>query len=71
MKTLTMQFLNLEQKTVGISIESPKETLDAPTIQVAMDTIMNANVFTSGGGPLISKKGAQIVERNVTTFDIE
>lgn len=70
MKTLTMQFLNLEQKTVGISIEQPKEGLEASEISAAMDRILASNVFTSNGGTLTSKKGAQIIERNVTEFEI-
>ncbi|WP_350019487.1 DUF2922 domain-containing protein [Priestia flexa] len=70
MKTLTMQFLNLEQKTVGISIEQPKEGLEATDIGAVIDQILASNVFTSNGGMLTSKKGAQIIERNITEFEI-
>jgi hypothetical protein len=31
-----------------------------------MDTIITSNVFISSGGDYVSKKGARVVERNVT-----
>jgi hypothetical protein len=64
-KTLQLQFLNQENKTVTISIDNPIEPVDTVALNAAMDSILTANVFTSAGGDLISKKGARVVERNV------
>ncbi|MBM6619119.1 DUF2922 family protein [Bacillus suaedaesalsae] len=64
-KTLQLQFLNEEQKTVTISIDNPIEPVSPAAVDAAMDTILTANVFISSGGDLVSKKGARVVERNV------
>jgi hypothetical protein len=64
-KTLQLQFLNQENKTVTISIDNPVEPVDTIALNAAMDSILTANVFTSAGGDFVSKKGARIVERNV------
>jgi hypothetical protein len=64
-KTLQLQFFNEESKTVTISIDNPIEPVDTLALNAAMDAILTANVFTSAGGNLVSKKGARIVERNV------
>jgi hypothetical protein len=65
-KTLQLQFLNQENKTVTISVDNPIEPVDTVALNAAMDTIVSSNVFVSAGGDLVSKKGARIVERNVS-----
>jgi hypothetical protein len=69
-KTLQLQFLNQENKTVTISIDNPIEPVDTIALNAAMDSILTANVFTSAGGDLMSKKGARVVERNVADVAI-
>jgi hypothetical protein len=64
-KTLQLQFLNQENKTVTIAIDNPIEPVDPIALDAAMKTILSANVFVTAGGDLVSKKGARIVERNV------
>ncbi|WP_456277525.1 DUF2922 domain-containing protein [Bacillus sp. AK128] len=64
-KTLQLQFLNQENKTVTIGIDNPIEPVDPVALNATMDTILSANVFVTAGGELVSKKGARIVERNV------
>ncbi|MFZ3591604.1 DUF2922 domain-containing protein [Bacillus sp. DJP31] len=64
-KTLQLQFLNEESKTVSISIDNPIEPVDSLALDAAMDAILTTNIFTSSGGDLVSKKGARVVERNV------
>ncbi len=66
MKTLEMLFLTTEAKTVKVSIENPLETLTGTQIGVAMDAIITNNVFDFKGAAIASKKGARIVERDVT-----
>ncbi|MTH53145.1 DUF2922 family protein [Bacillus mangrovi] len=69
-KTLEMQFVNEEGKTVTISVDAPKETLTKEEITAAMDGLLNAGIFTSGGGDLTLKKGARTVDRTVTEISI-
>lgn len=69
-KTLELQFVNEEGKTAKLSIEEPKDSLTPTEISQAMDTILSANVFTSSGGKFVSKKGARIIERQVTEVPI-
>ena len=54
-----MQFLNESQKAVSLSIESPKDTLDAAAITAAMNALIASDVFTSSGGALVARKGAR------------
>jgi hypothetical protein len=69
-KQLDLQFYNAENKTVTISLDDPVEPVDAAAVSAAMDTVLAENAFTSSGGDYVSKKGARIVERNVTDIDI-
>ncbi|MCM3443097.1 DUF2922 domain-containing protein [Metabacillus halosaccharovorans] len=65
-KTLELQFLNVEGKTVKVIVDSPIEPVDPVAISAAMDSILTANIFVTSGGEFVSKKGARIVERNMT-----
>ncbi|HHY74249.1 MAG TPA: DUF2922 domain-containing protein [Bacillus bacterium] len=69
-KKLELQFKNSEGKTATISIDNPIEPVNAANVSAAMDSIIAANIFTSTGGDLIAKKGARVVERNVTEIEI-
>lgn len=71
MKRLELIFENEIGKNVTISLDNPKENLDANTVISAMDEIIAQNVFTSNGGDLVHKKGARVVERNVTEIEID
>jgi hypothetical protein len=35
-----------------------------------MDNILTANIFISTGGEFVSKKGARVIERNVTDLSL-
>jgi hypothetical protein len=69
-KTIELKFLNQENKIVTISLDEPVEPFDQVAIDAAMDTILTENTFMSSGGELVSKKGARIVERNVTDISL-
>ncbi|MEC1741779.1 DUF2922 domain-containing protein [Schinkia azotoformans] len=69
-KKLELQFTNFEGKTATISIDDPIEPVEAAAVSAAMDAIIAANIFTSTGGDLVAKKGARVVERNVTEVDL-
>lgn len=69
-KTLELQFLNSTGKTVKITIDSPIEPVDQATLNAAMDSILAANIFVSKEGDFTTKKGARIIERNVTDITL-
>ncbi len=68
MKTLELQFVNEEGKTVRLSVDAPRD--DVTQIQVAnvMDVIIAANVFPSSGGDLMEKKGARLIDTTITEW---
>ncbi|WP_026678399.1 DUF2922 domain-containing protein [Fictibacillus gelatini] len=69
-KTLALQFLNRDKKTVTVTLDAPKEPVDAAAVKAAMDTIIAQNVFSSSGGDFVEKKGAQIVDRSVSEISL-
>jgi len=69
-KTIELLFENAEGKTVRYTLDNPAEPVDPAAVNNAMDTIVSQNAFTSSGGDLVKKKGARIVERNVTDIQL-
>ncbi|OAS87790.1 MULTISPECIES: DUF2922 domain-containing protein [Metabacillus] len=69
-KTLELQFLNTAGKTVKISVDSPVEPVDQIALNTAMDQLLAANIFISTDGEFVSKKGARIIDRNVTEITL-
>lgn len=69
-KTLEMQFINEDGKTATVSIENPIEPVDPAAVSAAMDTIVSSNAFLTPGGPIVSKKSARVVERNVESVEL-
>ncbi|GAA5417296.1 hypothetical protein Pryu01_02359 [Paraliobacillus ryukyuensis] len=70
MRKLELKFLNEENKTVTISLDSPVEPVDAPAVSAAMDQVLDQQALLSSGGELVSKKSARIVDRQVTDINI-
>lgn len=69
-KVLELQFLNQENKTVTIRLDAPIEPVDPAAVTAAMDTVIAQNIFTSSGGNYTTKKGARIVDREVSDIDL-
>jgi hypothetical protein len=69
-KTLELHFLNTEGKTVKVNIDSPKDPVDQLALSTAMDQILASNIFITTGGDFVSKKGARMVDRNVTEITL-
>ncbi|MCF6136814.1 DUF2922 domain-containing protein [Pseudalkalibacillus berkeleyi] len=65
-KQIELLFENEEGGTVRISLEEPVEPVDTLALNSAMDKIISDNALISSGGDLVAKRGARIVERNVT-----
>ncbi|MBM7097675.1 MULTISPECIES: DUF2922 domain-containing protein [Alteribacter] len=70
-KRLELLFSNMEGRSVTLAVEDPIEPANAELINEVMDEILNENIFMSTGGPLVSKRGARIVERTVEQIDID
>ena len=70
MKVLELYFVNEEGKLTRLAIDEPKENLTAGQLSTAMDTIVQAGVFSSRGGDFVDKHSARIVERNVQSIDL-
>lgn len=65
-KTLQMTFANAANGRVTISIQDPREDLDALDVETAMGEILAANIIASNGGDLVSPISARIISRQVT-----
>jgi hypothetical protein len=72
MKTLELIFLTSEGKTVRLSIDAPKEPIDSVEVKAAMQSIIESGVFIDNEGfSYETSKEARLIERNITTIDID
>lgn len=69
-KTLELQFVTDTGKNARLAVDNPKEPVDAVAVKQSMDQIISANVFVSDNGSLATAKGARVIERNVTEYEI-
>jgi hypothetical protein len=69
-KTLELQFTTQLGKSANISVDDPIEPIDTAQVKLAMDTLIAENVIQSSSGALVAIKGARVVERNVTEYEI-
>jgi len=69
-KTLVMTFLNRLGSKASVSLPGVRDNLTQSEISAAMDVIIAKNIFQSSGGDLITKNGAQITEKTVTTLEV-
>jgi hypothetical protein len=70
-KTIELQFGTELGKTARISVDNPKEPIDEEVVKLSMAQIIASDIFTSGSGKFISAKGARVVDRSVTDYEIE
>ncbi|HDX9627856.1 TPA: DUF2922 domain-containing protein [Bacillus cereus] len=69
MQVLELIFAKEDGKTVVFSIEKPITPVDAQVVNQVMDTILASSVFSSIHDNT-RKKGARLVERNVSEVPI-
>lgn len=69
-KTLELQFGTELGKTARISVDNPKEPIDEEVVKMSMSQIIASDIFTSGSGKFISAKGARVVDRSVTDYEL-
>ncbi|MCP3740760.1 DUF2922 domain-containing protein [Rossellomorea sp. BNER] len=69
-KTLELQFTTQLGKSANVSVDDPIEPIDTAQVKLAMDNLIAENVIQSSSGALVAIKGARVVERNVTEYEI-
>ena len=69
-KTLELLFLTEGGKSATLSVADPIEPVDVERVKTAMDAVIASNVFTTASGSFISIKGARVVERNVSEYEV-
>ena len=66
---LEMDFLDVMNKQVRISLDDPKDGLTSTQIEEAMQGIITHNIFASKEGNLVEIKGARVVRTTVNDFE--
>lgn len=69
-KTLELQFVTDSGQSSNLSLDAPKEPIDPIAVKSAMEEIIASNAFYSTKGVLVAVKGARVIERNVTEYEI-
>ncbi|MFJ7729693.1 DUF2922 domain-containing protein [Neobacillus sp. NPDC097160] len=69
-KTLELQFGTEFGKTARISVDNPKEPIDEEIVKLSMEQIIASDIFTTSSGRLAVSKGARVVERNITDYEL-
>lgn len=70
-KSLVMSFVNELDKKFTVTIKDIKENLEEYTINSIMEYIIENDVFITSGGSLVSKVSANIISKEVTTFEVK
>lgn len=69
-KTLELQFVTEFGKTARISLDNPKEPIDEIVVKQSMDLVVASGIFTTSSGNLATAKGARVIDRNVTDYEL-
>lgn len=69
-KTLELQFKTDSGAQTNITLDAPKEPIDPFAIRQAMEEVIAADVFLNSKGKLVEIKGARVIERTVTEYEI-
>ena len=68
--TLSMTFTTSNGDKSTISIEGVKENLAQAEASTLMDTIIEKDIFLTKNGTLTGKYSAQLVQKQVTKFNV-
>jgi uncharacterized membrane protein affecting hemolysin expression len=66
-RRLELIFVNSQGKNVTVGVVDPKEDLTAEAVETSMQSVINANIFDSGGD-LVAITGARVVTREVNNL---
>ncbi|WP_349632690.1 DUF2922 domain-containing protein [Neobacillus sp. WH10] len=53
-----------------MSDDNPKEPIDEEVVKNSMEQIIASDIFTSSSGRFVAPKGARVIERNVTDYEL-
>lgn len=71
MKTLELQFLTQDNKTVRVAVDEPAEPIDTVKVKNAMAQMLGSGVLVSSSGMVLSSvKGARLIEQNITEYTL-
>ncbi|AEO99916.1 MULTISPECIES: DUF2922 domain-containing protein [Heyndrickxia] len=71
MKTLELQFLTQDNKTVRVAVDEPAEPIDTVKVKNAMAQMLGSGVLVSSSGAALSSvKGARLIEQNITEYTL-
>nr|WP_017554546.1 DUF2922 domain-containing protein [Heyndrickxia coagulans] len=71
MKTLELQFLTQDNKTVRVAVDEPAEPIDTVKVKNAMAQMLGSGVLVSSSGMALSSvKGARLIEQNITGYTL-
>lgn len=65
-KRLELIFQNVDGARASISVQDPKDDLTENDVRMAMQTVIDKNIFTTSGGDLARIMGARIVTTEVS-----
>jgi hypothetical protein len=68
--SLQLTFVNVAGDKVNFTISNVKPTVTQAEVSAAMDSIIAQNIFFSTGGDYKTKYSAQLVQRQVTKWDM-
>ena len=69
-RTLEMDFATELGRTHRMRVYDIRADVTAAEISVAMDSIINKNIFGTKTGELSGKVGARVISRDVESFDL-
>lgn len=64
---LHLLFTTDQNKTVRVSVPSPKQPIDTALVDAAVKTIVDRNVFAFAQGKIVSSQPAQEIQTDTTT----
>lgn len=69
-KTLELEFVTENGEIARISVDNPKEPIEETVVKSSIEAIIASGVFFTPSGSLVTVKGARVIERNVTDYEI-
>jgi hypothetical protein len=69
-QALEMVFKNEGQKNFSISLNDPRADLTPAEVKTAMETVLEKNIFKTGGGDVIEVTSARIVDKTITELEL-
>jgi hypothetical protein len=69
-KTLELQFGTEQGGVTRLTVDNPKEPIDNVAVKASMEQIVAAGIFYGTTGLITAVKGARLIDRNVTDFEI-